>query len=274
MDWFYALNEEQQGPVTDSQLDELIRAGTVAPNTLVWREGMADWKPISAARSAAAPSGSPPPVLSLPGTRCVECGHAYAQTDMIVLNNSWVCATCKPKFLQRMMEGSTAPGNSRLIWRRKREIVLNKDTPFPDRCVCCNAPTNGFKLKRELSWHPPAYYILIVVSLLIYIIVAMIIRKKATLHIGLCDAHRAARKRTILIASLSAVLGLILLIAAAFVENGTLALVGILLLLGGGIYGAVKAPIISATKIEGDLVSFKGAGQPFLDTLPEWNGPK
>lgn len=274
MDWFYALNGQQQGPVTDAQLDELVRAGTLAPDTLVWHEGMAGWKPLSAARSAAAPSGALPPIVSEPGTRCVECGLTYAPTDLIVLNNSWVCATCKPKFLQRMMEGTAAPGSSRLIWRRKREIVLSKDTPFPDRCVCCNAPTNGFKLKRDLSWHPPAYYLLLLVCLWLYIIVAMIARKKATLHIGLCEAHRAARKQTILIASLSAVLGLVLVIAGGVMENGILALIGAVLLIGGGLYGAVKAPIISCTKIENDLVSFKGAGQPFLDTLPEWNGPR
>ena len=154
MDWFYALNGEQHGPVSDSQLDELIRAGTVAPDALVWREGMADWQPLSAARPAA-PSGSLPPVVTQTGTRCIECGHTYAQSDMIVLNSSWVCATCKPKFLQRMLEGSAAPASAGLMWRRKREIVVGKDTPFPDRCVCCNAPANSFKLKRDLSWHHP-----------------------------------------------------------------------------------------------------------------------
>ena len=177
MDWFYALNGQQLGPVTDAQLDELIRAGTLAPDTLVWREGMGDWQPHSTARPAT-PSDSLPPLIApaaaQTGTRCVECGLTYAPTDLIVLNNSWVCATCKPKFLQRMMEGTAAPGSSRLIWRRKREVVLHKDTPFPDRCVCCNAATNGFKLKREVSWHPPAFYLLLLICLWLYVIVAMI----------------------------------------------------------------------------------------------------
>ena len=272
MDWFYALNGQQQGPVTDSQLDDLQRTGKLAANTLVWRDGMAEWKPLSAARPNAAIPGSLPPLVHQPGSRCAECGHAYAETDMIVLNNSWVCATCKPTFLQRMMEGSAASGSLRLIWRKKREVVIGKDTPFPERCVCCNAATNGFKLKRDLSWHPPGWFVLLI-SPLIYIIVAMIVQKKAVVHIGLCDTHRAARKRAILIASLSALLGVILLVTSAFVENGFLALIGLILFIGGGIYGLMKAPIISATRIKNDIVSFKGAGQPFLDTLPEWSGP-
>ncbi len=273
MDWFYALNGQQQGPVTDSQLDELQRAGKIASNTLVWRDSMAEWKPLSVVRSVAATPGSLPPLVFQAGSRCAECGHAYAETDMIVLNNSWVCATCKPTFLQRMMEGSAPSGSSRLIWRRKLEIVTGRDAPFPDRCIRCNAPANGFKLKRELTWHSPGYYILLI-SPLIYIIVSMLVRKKAVLHIGLCEGHRASRKRAILIASITAILGVLFVVLTVVAEHGIFALIGLVLLLGALIYASLKATTISTTKIEKEIVSFKGAGQPFLDTLPEWNGQK
>lgn len=272
MDWFYALNDEQQGPVTETQLEHLVHAGTVTPDTLVWNKDLTEWKPLSIVRAAAAATGTLPPIIA--NTRCAECGHIYVQTDMIKLHNYWVCATCKPKFLQRMMEGGTVvPSMGGMMWRKRYEVVLGKDVSFPDRCVCCNEPANGFKLKRDLSWHPPAYYIL-AISPIIYVIVAMIVRKKATIYIGLCEMHRSARKRTILIASLAAILGLLLFILAAVVESGWLVLAGLILLFGGGIFGAVKGPIVSSTRIDNNLIIFKGAGQPFLNTLPEWTGPK
>ena len=38
-------------------------------------------------------------------------------------------------------------------------------------------------------------------ALLIYLIVAMVLRKTATIEVGLCDEHRAKRRRSILIAA-------------------------------------------------------------------------
>jgi hypothetical protein len=42
-DWYYAQSGERQGPVSFDRLVNLVRAGWVAPETLVWRPGMADW---------------------------------------------------------------------------------------------------------------------------------------------------------------------------------------------------------------------------------------
>jgi len=48
MDWYYALNGEQAGPVSEAELTRLVRAGVITPATLVWHGGMADWQPYSA----------------------------------------------------------------------------------------------------------------------------------------------------------------------------------------------------------------------------------
>lgn len=60
MEWYYALNGHQTGPVSESELRQLLHDGVVTPATLVWRAGMADWQPYSAAVSmpAAAPSSA------------------------------------------------------------------------------------------------------------------------------------------------------------------------------------------------------------------------
>ena len=49
--------------------------------------------------------------------------------------------------------------------------------------------------EAQLSWHHPAVFLLIFVSLLIYIIVALRIRMKATIHIALSDESSIARRR-------------------------------------------------------------------------------
>jgi hypothetical protein len=51
MTWFYAVGPEQRGPVDDAALDRLIAAGDIGPDTLVWRAGMAEWRPLRDART-------------------------------------------------------------------------------------------------------------------------------------------------------------------------------------------------------------------------------
>jgi hypothetical protein len=68
-EWYYAQQGQQRGPVDGGQLKKLAAAGTLAPTDLVWREGMADWKPASEikgllfpaqpSQTAATPTGVP-----------------------------------------------------------------------------------------------------------------------------------------------------------------------------------------------------------------------
>lgn len=43
--WYYAHGDEEKGPVTAAQLKSLAMAGKLAPQDLVWKEGMPDWTP-------------------------------------------------------------------------------------------------------------------------------------------------------------------------------------------------------------------------------------
>ncbi len=62
MNWYYVENGQQKGPVTQDQLDELARLGTIKADSLVWTDGMANWLPYSQARpgSGAAPAAAVP----------------------------------------------------------------------------------------------------------------------------------------------------------------------------------------------------------------------
>ena len=44
--WYFAEGEQQQGPVSQQDLINLIHAGKLKPETLVWQEGMESWQPL------------------------------------------------------------------------------------------------------------------------------------------------------------------------------------------------------------------------------------
>ncbi len=54
--WYYVdASGEQQGPVDDAQLQQLVQSGKVAGSSLVWKTGMPDWVSYSSTQT-----GSPP----------------------------------------------------------------------------------------------------------------------------------------------------------------------------------------------------------------------
>ncbi len=119
MNWYYVDAGQQAGPVTDEQLDELVRASKVRNDTLVWRDGMANWEPHAQARPgvAASPPISAPPLgaASTSPTAsgdvvCAECNQLFPRENTIQYGNAFVCAACKPKFVQRLREGAVLPG--------------------------------------------------------------------------------------------------------------------------------------------------------------------
>jgi hypothetical protein len=68
MDWYYASNGQQAGPVSQEQLAELFRNGTIKPFDLVWNETMTEWTPIGKLSdfAAAAPEPAPAPAPAAP----------------------------------------------------------------------------------------------------------------------------------------------------------------------------------------------------------------
>jgi uncharacterized RDD family membrane protein YckC len=46
MNWYYAENGTQKGPLTDWDFASQARSGIIKPDTLVWRDGLPEWKPL------------------------------------------------------------------------------------------------------------------------------------------------------------------------------------------------------------------------------------
>jgi len=111
MKWYYADAGRQVGPVEDAQLDELARSGAVRDDTLVWREGMANWQPHSAVRGPAKPIPIPAAVPIAAETRfCSECGRPFPAQEMVTIGSATICAQCKPLYMQRVREGGQPIG--------------------------------------------------------------------------------------------------------------------------------------------------------------------
>ncbi len=157
------------------------------------------------------------------------------------------------------------------MWLDGESVVVPREgSSFPDRCIQCNAPSTGEKLRRRLYWHPVWVYFLILLNLWIYIIVALIMRKKAQVHVGLCDTHRAKRKSAFLIGWIGAIASMATctggIAADSDVAGPVLALAGGLGFLVFLIVGIVRARVVSATKMD-DTHAWLKVGKPFADSL-------
>jgi uncharacterized RDD family membrane protein YckC len=98
MDWYFVEGGDRKGPINDVEFDGLVRSGRVKADTIVWHEGLGDWQSYGAVSTSA--------VATADGTaRCVECGQTFPTTEMLQYEGSWVCATCKPVFFQKVREG-------------------------------------------------------------------------------------------------------------------------------------------------------------------------
>ncbi len=100
MDWYYAKDEQQIGPIDQAQFDALVTEGAIDLSTLVWHQDMADWQPYGEVATQATQA----PVAA--GTSsCAECGRSFPVDEMVSYSGSYVCAECKPIFFQRVREG-------------------------------------------------------------------------------------------------------------------------------------------------------------------------
>ncbi|MDT8390517.1 MAG: RDD family protein [Lentisphaeria bacterium] len=115
MEWFYAKDGETVGPFTEEQFGNMKRNGVIFDDTLVWREGMAEWQALSVAGPEIAHLSTAGTDDSNGGTAdrtpaCCECGKHFPVEDMIDYEGQWVCAACKPVYFQRLAEGGVVPG--------------------------------------------------------------------------------------------------------------------------------------------------------------------
>lgn len=55
MSWYYAENGQRQGPISDGEFNALLKKNVITANTLVWEDGMPEWRPYGELAREAAP---------------------------------------------------------------------------------------------------------------------------------------------------------------------------------------------------------------------------
>lgn len=129
MKWYYVENGQQAGPVEETQLPGLMQSGKLRSDTLVWHEGMSVWQPFSAvcppqlatAGSASQLEGSPADGEATEAV-CAECNNMFRKEDMIRHKDVYICANCKPVFMQKLGEGILTG-----VRRGRRSLPVNPD---------------------------------------------------------------------------------------------------------------------------------------------------
>lgn len=105
--WYYADGNRQIGPLAAPAFDQVVRAGRIGPDTLVWHPGMDDWRPY---REVAPPMAEVAAGASSGAQPCAACHRMFDPAAMIQIDGRWVCGDCKSTVVQQIKEG-TAPSH-------------------------------------------------------------------------------------------------------------------------------------------------------------------
>lgn len=102
MNWYYADAGNQAGPVTDAELEQLVQAGKITANTLVWHEGMTNWRPFQEVAPAGVTGLSQPPLPPAPAAGspddlaaiqdrdyALDIGSCVTRSWQLVKGNFW-----------------------------------------------------------------------------------------------------------------------------------------------------------------------------------------
>src|SRR5271170_7105900 len=76
-DWYYAADNEQKGPINESELKANLASNKIPADTLVWKDGMDNWTPANQVaaftfRPAPAPAAIQPSPESAPATKAAD----------------------------------------------------------------------------------------------------------------------------------------------------------------------------------------------------------
>lgn len=110
MDWYYAENNEQRGPVDEETFNRLRESGSIGPATLVWQAGMSNWARLATLAPETVPAertGTSPGQTDINGD-LVVCGNCHTWTEreyLIPAGEIFVCPYCRDTHAQRLTEG-------------------------------------------------------------------------------------------------------------------------------------------------------------------------
>jgi hypothetical protein len=111
--WYYARSDQQFGPVSASELKQLADAGQLAPNDLLWREGMDAWTTA----------------INLRGLFTEEAGTTKSAAPSAIATTAVVVQTVAPRphagaAVSRTALGSVLRSTQTILWTICVLVVL------------------------------------------------------------------------------------------------------------------------------------------------------
>lgn len=191
---------------------------------------------------------------------CPNCG-----SESLDLNR--ICSRC----------GMFSPETPEGVWCDGKRLVARKTAEFPYRCLKTNEAAESH-LRKKLRWHPQWVYVL-VISPIIYVIVSLILTKRATFDLPYSQQVRQRIRMATVGTWISLAVGILFICLSFSVvdklapELSFAALIGGLLtiILGIAICANIANPI-TPDRITKTHVWLKGVHADYLALLPEWDG--
>jgi hypothetical protein len=165
---------------------------------------------------------------------------------------------------------SFAPAPNTAAVRRGKELHIPRFSALPPLCVNCGAAAQ-VPWRKKFYWHTQWIFLLVLLNIVVYLIVALIVRKQMELNVPLCDKHHAERKRYNLLGALFTLgaLPVGIFIGTAFNDaEGFAWLTGFGMFVAGVVFLILAGKYLRPKKIDDQGGIFTGASEAFLTQLP------
>jgi len=219
--------------------------------------------------SQSVPSGDKPLTCSL-------CQRKVPSDEAILVRGVTVCATCKPRFVQSLEEGFGIEAFG--VFRKKKLVILGKNTELPRRCFKCNRGQNIEMIAVKAHHDTFPFVVLLLMSFIFPPILLVqlfcFFHNRYELRVGLCPLHQ---KRIWMGKVLSiSLFAISIFVWAAAIDHSNhyswtfhLFFLGFLFLFLS-LLSSMNSKLVTVNKITQHTVWLEGAGRRFRNALLEY----
>ncbi|WP_419807500.1 protein kinase domain-containing protein [Sphingomonas sp.] len=156
------------------------------------------------------------------------------------------------------------------VWREGPLVVMRRNARLPRQCLKCNQPAEGAPVRQAVFTHPPALYALLLFPVAaVYMAVAALVQTSAVVDVYLCASHRTSRALMVVVAVALIGAGAGVAVLGYLTDLPLLYAVAAVVCLSGPAVGLANCGLLSARRIDAKHLWLSGAGDRFLDHLPD-----
>jgi hypothetical protein len=148
-----------------------------------------------------------------------------------------------------------------------KTLIVPKNYAFPPVCLVTGRTDDLVEVRRKLSWHASGVYLLILINLLIYIIVAMVVRKTSEHTFYLSRQERDSRRKWTVVGWITVLAGIGSLVVGAAMETPAMIIACPILLIAGIVVFYTKVQLLRAERISETSASIRGIAPAVMNQL-------